>query len=547
MAEVFISYARSTARQARGAAEALRTLGHSVWLDDDLPAHRAFSPEIEAQLTAAKAVLVIWSSDATRSDWVLSEANRAREERKLVQLTLDGARLPMPFDQIQCADLTGWTGDLNAAGWRRVAASIAELVGALAGSPPPSSAPAASPARPLPAKPSLAVMPFVNLSGDTDHDYFAEGMVEEIVSALARFRSIFVIASGATLAFKGQAVSPQDVAQRLGVRYLLDGSIRKGGRLLRIAVKLTDAASGAQIWSDRFEDTLDDILALQDRVAFAVAGVIEPTVREHEIRRAARKTNDELDAYDLYLRALPHYRSGSASGTRQALELLSRSIELEPDYGAALGLAASCQSRLAGLGWANDRDTHRQRAISLATQALRVAGDDPDVLVRVASVLAHETSDDLAAIFDRAIALNPTSATAHVIIAENLLSRGDAGRAKDHIETSMRLDPLSPMRAVQLGLLGAILLSERRYLDALVALTEANRVNDDVPHGHMSLAACYAHLGQRAPAIAELKKAKSLTALSMPDLMASLIRDERVRDEILSGVRLAEAMASEET
>ena len=168
---------------------------------------------------------MIWSTDAVQSEWVLAEANRAREDRKLVQVITDKSRLPMPFDTIQCADLSDWTGNLAAPGWRKVVSSIGDLVGET-GSP---GAPVAAASPPLPSKPSIAVMPFANLSGDSEQEYFADGMVDEIATALSRSKSIFVIASGSTLSFKGRAVSPQDAARQLGVRYVLEG-IRKGAQ-----------------------------------------------------------------------------------------------------------------------------------------------------------------------------------------------------------------------------------------------------------------------------------------------------------------------------
>src|SRR6516165_3673796 len=215
MSDVFISYGHSTAaRQARSAAAALRALGYSVWLDDDLPAHRAFSPEIEAQLTAAKAALVIWSAEAATSHWVLSEANRAREDNKLVQLRIDGARLPMPFDQIQCADLSGWSGDGEHASWEKVAASVLELVNRGA---PPITLPAPTKEPPLPDKPSIAVLPFSDPSGAVEGDYFADGMVDEIVTALTRFPSLFVIASGSSLSYRERERDFRKIGRELGV------------------------------------------------------------------------------------------------------------------------------------------------------------------------------------------------------------------------------------------------------------------------------------------------------------------------------------------
>ena len=180
MTDIFISYARSTADQAHRVAEALRALGYGVWRDDELPAHRAYAEVIEERLKAAKAVVVIWSDEAVKSEWVQSEADRARTDRKLVQLNLDGAALPMPFDRIQCADLSGWTGDADAPGWRKVVASLGDLMGV------PSAPAVEAPALTLPSKPSIAVMPFANLSGDPEQEYFVDGMLVEIVEALSR-------------------------------------------------------------------------------------------------------------------------------------------------------------------------------------------------------------------------------------------------------------------------------------------------------------------------------------------------------------------------
>ena len=197
MAEIFISYAGATVDRAKQIADALRALGYGVWRDDELPAHRAYGEVIEQRLRSAKAVVVIWSASAVKSQWVRAEADLAREAGKLVQLRIDGALLPLPFNQIQCADLTDWSGDADAPGWRKVTASIAELFSGesqLAEVLEPAST---SPPQ-APTKPSLAVLPFANLSGEADQEYFADGMVVEIVAALSRIKSIFVIASGRT-------------------------------------------------------------------------------------------------------------------------------------------------------------------------------------------------------------------------------------------------------------------------------------------------------------------------------------------------------------
>src|SRR5580658_5948081 len=226
MSHVFISYARSTAKEAQTVAGALRGLGHDVWLDDEIPAHRAYADVIEERLREAKAVVVIWSAEAAKSEWVRSEADRARAERKLVQLTVDGAALPMPFDQIQCADLAGWQGDSAAAGWKRVADSVAMLLGAPTQGREVGQQRAAQPE--TPERFSVALAPFADPSGAAAGDDFADGLGAELATALARFPVLLV----------GDA-SPGSAA-----RYRLEGSVRRFGPRVRINVQLRDAAQG---------------------------------------------------------------------------------------------------------------------------------------------------------------------------------------------------------------------------------------------------------------------------------------------------------------
>jgi len=217
MSDVFISYARSTEPQARKIGDPLRALGYGVWRDDELPAHRAYAEVIEERLNAARAVVVIWSAEAVRSHWVRAEADAARAAGTLVQLTADGATPPLPFNQIQCADMTGWAGEPTHPGWKKVAASIAELVGATAARTTPPAAVSAAPL-PLPDKPSIAVLPFADPSGAVEGDYFADGMVDEIVGALTRFPSLFVIASGSSLSYRERERDFKRIGRELGVR-----------------------------------------------------------------------------------------------------------------------------------------------------------------------------------------------------------------------------------------------------------------------------------------------------------------------------------------
>ena len=517
MTDIFISYARSTAAQARQVAGALRALGHGVWWDEDLPAHQAYAEVIEERLRAAKAVVVVWSQEAVKSQWVRAEADFARMAGTLTQVSIDGAVPPLPFNQIQWADLSGWDGDPSVAGWGKVVASVTDLVGTAAAPP----APAPAPAPPIPGKPSIAVLPFANLSGDPEQDYFADGMVVEIVEALSRIRSIFVIASGSSLSFKGKGFGVQAIARQLGVRYVLEGSVRKAGGRVRIGVQLVDAGDGAQIWTQRFEDTLDDVFALQDRVALSVAGVIEPTVQTAEIRRAAQRPTDSLGGYDLYLRALPLLRSLARPGLAAARDLLDRATALDPDFAQALSLAAICRWLIVGQGWSVDPEGDGREAIALTHRALKRAGDDPKVLGEVAGVVAYLEGDldGALALVDRAIALNPGCAQALIASGGLRVARGEADLAIDHLERSMRLDPMGPDRTSQLVTLGSALFSQRRFKEALPRFREAVQRTEENPGVFLALAATHAQLGQAAPARDALGRYRALSDLSTGDFL----------------------------
>ena len=535
MTDIFISYARGTADQAHRVAEALRGLGYGVWRDDELPAHRAYAEVIEERLKAAKAVVVIWSAEAAKSEWVRSEADRARGDHKLVQLRVDGAQLPMPFDQIQCADLAGWSGDTHAPGWRKVVASLGELMGAI---PPPA---VEAPTLALPSKPSIAVMPFANLSGDPEQEYFADGMVVEIVESLSRCRSIFVIASGSSLSFKGKGVNAQEAARQLGVRYILEGSVRKAGNRVRIGVQLIDAAESLPIWTERFEDTLEDVFDLQDKVALAVAGKIEPTVEAAEIRRASVRPTESLGSYDLYLRALPRLRTFVQDKVLEALDLLNRAIALDPDFGPALGLAAHCQRAIYTRAWSDDPQGARRRALELAQRALKVAGDDAKVLARVANVLAYLGEDPEAAVAlaDRAIALDPGSSLAWHLSGVVQLRIGRLDLAIDHTERAMRLDPMSPERPLEIGFIGEARFQQGRFSDAIGPLREADR-HMDTPYSLAVLAACLGQLGQIREAQAALARYCILTSQPIAEMAGAYMRDPAHLKLFLDGIALAE-------
>jgi TolB-like protein/Tfp pilus assembly protein PilF len=521
MSEIFISYARSTEDRARKIGEALRGLGYAVWRDDELPAHRDYSEVIEERLRAAKAVVVVWSAEAVRSQWVRAEADVAREAGTLVQLSVDGAAPPMPFNRIQCADMSGWTGDPEAPGWRKVAASVAELVGddghepRVITQPAPSAAPAA-PA--LPARPSIAVLPFADPGGAAEADYFADGMVDEIVTALTRFPSLFVIASASSLSYGERERDFRRIGRELGVRYLLEGSVRRSGKQVRIAADLVEAEAGARIWSERFEGALDDVFALQDEVANAVAAHIEPTIQAADLRRGDARPTEDLGAYDLYLRGWQRWREFNRASFMAAIAFLEQAVARDPTFAEAWALLAHLYARALGLGWAADREDTQQKAHDAIRHAMLGRDDDAVILAEVAFAKAILGGDrtSLLAMSDRALTLNRGSFTCWVLAGHISLLCSQYEQAAERLRYALRLNPRAPDRNQALTGVGAALVMLGRFEEAIPSLNEAITARPDYPMPRFFLAIALSHLGridEAKGALAEFETLASLQSL----------------------------------
>lgn len=295
---------------------------------------------------------------------------------------------------------------------------------------------------PLPAKPSIAVLPFQNMSGDPEQEYFADGMVEEVITALSRIRWLFVIASNSSFTYKGQAIDVQQVGRELGVRYVLKGSVRKLGDRVRITAQLIDALTGTHLWADRFDGSLEDVFDLQDNVASSVAGVIEPALQAAEAARSAHRPTNDLTAYDLYLRAYAMALS-SARQIPEALRLIEQAIERDPRYGPALASAALLCFLLIRDGRSEDPVADRLRGVDFARRALEVAGDDPIVLANAAQALARFGEDigAMMALVDRALALNPNYARGWQVSGVLRIWAGQPDIAIEHVGVALRLSP----------------------------------------------------------------------------------------------------------
>ncbi|HEX3413908.1 MAG TPA: adenylate/guanylate cyclase domain-containing protein [Stellaceae bacterium] len=392
------------------------------------------------------------------------------------------------------------------------------------------------PALPLPDKPSIAVLPFANMSGDPEQEYFADGMVEEIITALSRIRWLFVIARNSSFTYKGQALDVKQVGRELGVRYVLEGSVRKGGNRVRITAQLIDATSGAHLWADRFDGSLEDVFNLQDKVASGVAGVIEPALQAAETARSVRRPTDDLTAYDLYLRAYAMF--WSSAQVPEALRLLEQAIARDPGYGPALAWAAQCCFRLILDGRSKDPAADRLKGARFARRALEVAPDDPGVLAEAAEPLAHSGEDigAMIALADRALMLNPNFARGWHISGVLRVFAGQPNIAIEHVETALRLSPRARVGSSFL-LLGTAHFLSRRFDKAAANLLLAIQENPSFAQPYRVLAACYAHMGELDEARATVIRLRAITPVVVPD--TSFLRKADHRELFLSGLRLA--------
>ena len=305
---------------------------------------------------------------------------------------------------------------------------------------------AAAPALTLPDKPSIAVLPFQNMSGDPEQEYFADGMVEEIITALSRIPWLFVIARNSSFTYKGRSVDVKQVGRELGVRYVLEGSVRKAASRVRITGQLIDTTTNAHLWAERFDGNLEDVFDLQDQVATSVAGAIAPKLEQAEIERAKHKPTESLDAYDYFLRGMASYHEWNRQGTEDALRLFYRAVELDPSFASAFGMAAYCHVWRRANGWMIDPARELTEASRLATRAVELGRDDSVALCWGGFAIARAGGDlDRGAAFiDQALVLNPNLATAWGFSGRVRVYRGEHDLAIEHLQRSMRLSPRDP-------------------------------------------------------------------------------------------------------
>jgi len=452
MSHVFISYARSDEPIASVVAECLREAGFDVWRDDELPAHRAYAEVIEERIKGAAAVVVLWSAEAAKSQWVRAEADTARTSLTLVQASLDGTIPPLPFNQIQCADLKDWDRKRTATGWRKLAASVAEL----AGNP----AQAEASKRPTSGGVSVCVLPFQNMSGDAEQEYFSDGISEDITTDLSKVSALEVIARNTAFTFKGQSVNVCDVAKKLGVSHVLEGSVRKVGNQVRITAQLIDGSTGGHVWAERFDRALTDIFEIQDEISEAIVKALKLKLLPEEKRAIEKRGTQNPEAYNLYLLAKQYWVTGNHGDPRReerVMRICSRAVEVDPYYADAWALLAISQS---SLRYGYNRDV-----------------------------------DDGYAAAHAAISIDPTIAEAHLPMVKRLQQRGKLEEAAREMDAAIRLGPESwevNKEAGRYYLLLRDVPSATRHYEKAVELVDSDF------HAWAMLATCYLAAGDRA-------------------------------------------------
>ena len=479
MADIFVSYARPDEPQAKRVAEALRDAGFSVWRDDQLPAHRAYADVIQERLTASKAVIVLWSADAANSQWVRAEADVGRQARTLVQATLDDTIPPLPFNQIQCASLSGWNGDDVAPGWRKLLESVAELTGTQPTAP---SAPS-SHVR----KHGICILPFANMSGDAEQEYFSDGISEDITTDLSKVSALDVIARNTAFTFKGQSLDVCEVARTLGVSHVLEGSVRKADTRVRISAQLIDGKTGSHVWAERYDRELTDIFAIQDEISKAIVEALKIKLLPSEKKAIEQRGTTNVEAYNLYLMARQLWVSGNYGDVRRdeiIIRTAERALGLDPKYAQAWALLAIAQ---ASLRYHHGRDV-----------------------------------DDGLAAAERALEIDPTLAAAYSVRARHVAERGDFKRAEAEIRRGLEIDPNS----WEVNREAARLLMQLRRVDEAKRHYElAASLDENDFHSCMMLLTCAKAEGRKdkQPAIASRMLERSERVLAQDGLNASAL------------------------
>jgi adenylate cyclase len=458
MADVFVSYARTDKARVAPLVAALESRGWSVWWDPDITPGQEFDSQIEAELQAATAVVVVWTPTSVVSRWVRGEAREAADRGILVPVRLDGTRLPMDVRAIHTIDLDHWGEDTASPAFQDLARAIEALIGRQrrpgAIAPGPGRTQAAAPARV-----GICVLPFANMSGDLEQEYFSDGISEDVITDLSKVSSLAVVSRNTAFTFKGRSIDVAQVARQLKVQYVLEGSVRRAGGRVRITAQLIEAASDNHVWAERYDRDLSDIFELQDEISQAIVTALRLKLLPEERRAIEQRGTSNLQAYNVFLMARQHYRSGQMADVRRTdsvIRLCRAALDLDPNYARAWALLASAQRN-----------------------ALYATGKGDDGLTAAS----------------RALEIEADLAEAHAAKAGALAARGDYAGAEIAIGAALRLDPDSSEVQREAGRLA---IHQRRLEVAARHFERAFDLGEtDISSGGM-LITCYTALGDEA-------------------------------------------------
>lgn len=487
MADVFISYAREDAESARRFAEGFQSAGLSVWWDDALRSGEVFDESIERALREAKAVVVLWSPQSVASRWVRAEATLADRNRTLVPVTIEACQRPIIFELTHTADLSRWRGDRDDRAWLGLVADIVRLVeiqsvpcDIRAGSAiaSPTSGPSATAPH---ARPGVVILPFVNMSGDPEQEYFSDGVTEDIITDLGRVSALAVASRNAAFSYKGKTVAPAQLARALKVSHVLEGSVRKSGNRVRITAQLLDAATDTQVWAERYDRTLDDIFAIQDDISKAIVAALKVQLLPAEKAAIEQRSTSNSEAYELFLMARGFHRKGSERLKPVIVRICSRVVELDPGFARGWALMSLAEAEM------SQRGVDGYSIESARASAERAIAADPTVAegyaalseAMVRGLLEQEPVDR---VLQTALKLDPDCYEAHALAGAVAIGKRAYDTAITHLERAIELDPDAYWPAgmvVQayeaLGEPDATLAAERR------ALARCERILADEP------------------------------------------------------------------
>ncbi|HKT41631.1 MAG TPA: TIR domain-containing protein [Rhodanobacteraceae bacterium] len=409
MADVFISYARADKARVAPLVAAIEAKGWSVWWDPEISPGREFDDEIDTELQAARAVLVVWTPTSVVSRWVRGEARDAAERGILVPVRFDQARLPIDVRAIHTTDLDGWREDSAHPAVQECLHALASMIerSQATQAAKPTGAPAAASDRKPSPRYTICVLPFANMSGDPDQEYFSDGITEDIITDLSKVSTLRIISRNSAFQYKGEKLDVPQLVREMKVTHVLEGSVRKAGGRVRISAQLVDCEDGGHIWAERYDRDADDIFALQDEISRAIVKALRLRLLPEEKKAIERRGTDSAEAYDLYLMARQMYVSGQEFDEHAAqaiIRMCTRATEIDPNYAQAWALMA------------------------IGYRSLRTLG------------VGSETGMAAA---ERALAIDPDLAEAHAVKAYILIQNGDTDAAESEAAVALKLDPES--------------------------------------------------------------------------------------------------------